>query len=257
MERMRLKTADQVLLAALMVLLAAFVFRYGLRDAPAALLVTIAFALGGWALRGVSGSGAIAGWIVAFVVYAAGGWRMFLVLLGVFVLTLAATYAGRRRKANLGIEEHQGGRTAAQVGANLIVTVAALVFLPQGYAVAVALGTLCEAAADTASSEIGKAFGQKTYRATDLLPVPSGSNGGMSFIGTFAGICASAAVASIGLLLLPSRFVLAAFWAGIFGMMVDSLLGASLENDGYLENNGVNLLGTASAAAVAWLLCQA
>lgn len=257
MAQTRLKTADFAFLAALAVLLAAFVLRHGLHDVLAASMVTTAFALGGWALRGVSASGAVAGWIVAFVVYAAGGWRMFLVLLGVFILTLAATYAGRRRKARLGIAETRGGRTAAQVGANLMVVAGALAVFPEGVTAAVALGVLCEAAADTVSSEIGKAFGKQTYRALDLMPVASGTNGGISFIGTFAGICASAGIAAIGLLLLPPRFVLAAFWAGIFGMMVDSLLGASLENDGYLNNDGVNVLGTASAAAVVWLICRA
>jgi uncharacterized membrane protein len=37
-------------------------------------------------------------------------------------------------------------------------------------------------------------------------------------------------------------------------MLVDSVLGAVLERRGYLNNDLVNLLGTASAAGMAWFL---
>lgn len=45
--------------------------------------------------------------------------------------------------------------------------------------------------------------------------------------------------------------------AGIMGVFVDSLLGETLENKGWLNNNAVNLLSTASAAAIAWGLLRA
>jgi uncharacterized membrane protein len=37
-------------------------------------------------------------------------------------------------------------------------------------------------------------------------------------------------------------------------MIVDSFLGAVLERRGYLNNDAVNVLSTASAAALAWTL---
>jgi uncharacterized membrane protein len=37
-------------------------------------------------------------------------------------------------------------------------------------------------------------------------------------------------------------------------MIVDSFLGALLEQRGYLNNDLVNLLSTAAAAGIAWLL---
>ncbi len=182
---------------------------------------------------------------------------MFLVLLGVFVLTLAATLFGRGRKSALGLAEPSGGRSAAQVGANLVVAAAALVLLPDTVAAAVSLAALCEAAADTVSSEVGEAVGGKTYLVLTLEPTLPGSNGGISMAGTIAGIAAAGCVAGTGLLVMDPRFALTAFAGGVAGMMIDSLLGASLESDGYLSNDAVNLCGTATAAGIAWLMSAA
>jgi uncharacterized membrane protein len=47
----------------------------------------------------------------------------------------------------------------------------------------------------------------------------------------------------------------ATFWiaygGGVFGLFFDSLLGATLERRGWLNNDAVNFLSTASAAAFA------
>jgi uncharacterized membrane protein len=42
--------------------------------------------------------------------------------------------------------------------------------------------------------------------------------------------------------------------AGFLGTLVDSLLGALIERRGWLDNDLVNLLSTAAAAGVAWML---
>lgn len=250
--QIRLRRSDFVALAAVTALLALFLRREGLAWTP--LWVTLAFAVGGWLLRGVDIGGAIAGFVVAYIMFAAGGWQLFAVLTAVFGLTLLATFAGRGRKRALGLAEPVEGRSAAQVTANLIVATAALALLPAELGTIVALAALAEAAADTVSSEIGEAFGRKTYLVTTLHPTEPGTNGGVSIVGTLAGVGAAAAVASMGLLPIGGEGALRVLAAGVIGMVVDSILGATLENRGYLNNDIVNVLGTGSAGVLAYWL---
>ena len=251
----RLKGTDWIALALLLALLAFFLTRHA-QFSWVEVLVTVAFAIAGWVLRGVNASGAVAGGIIAFILYGNGGWRIFLALFCVFVLTLLATLAGNTRKQDLGLSEPSGGRSATQVTANLLVPVIAMVLLPKNLAFVVAIAALAEAAADTVSSEVGKAYGQRTYLITTMRLVPPGTNGGVSPNGTLAGVAAAGCVAAIGLLLLKVDDVILAAVAAVLGMLVDSVLGATLENKGYLNNDGVNLLGTASAAGIAYVVCR-
>ncbi len=64
------------------------------------------------------------------------------------------------------------------------------------YAAAVAT-----AAADTCSSEVGKAFGRRTFLITTLRPVPPGTEGAISVEGTLGGLLGAALVAALGALL--------------------------------------------------------
>lgn len=230
-----------------------------LRQPPAgwleALLVTTAFAVGGLLLRGVDLGGAAAGAVVAFILYSGGEWKVFAVLVVVFVLTLLATLAGSGRKRKLGLAEPHSGRSAAQVTANLFVATAAFVALGPKLGLVVAAAALAEAAADTVSSEIGEAFGRKTYLVTTLRETSPGTNGGVSVLGTLAGVGAAAAVAAAAWPLVGTEDAVLAAVGGILGMLVDSVLGATLENKGYLTNDAVNVLGTTSTAVIVILIC--
>jgi uncharacterized protein (TIGR00297 family) len=195
-------------------------------------------------------------------------WHTALVpVLAVFVLTFIATRLGQERKKRLGIAESRQGRTASQVAANL--GMAALVseevvqawltgngwFLHTAPALflAVGLAALAEAAADTVSSEVGQVLGGCPRMITTLRTVEPGTDGGVSLIGTLAGVAAAAIVAAAGTLALSGNSAM--FWiscaGGIFGLFFDSLLGATLERRGWLNNDAVNFLSTASAVAFA------
>jgi uncharacterized protein (TIGR00297 family) len=200
-------------------------------------------------------------------------WHTALIpVLAVSLLAFAATRAGRRKKERLGTAEARRGRSAAQVAANL--GLAALVasepvkiwFLnsrwlplrahPGTLMPAMALAALAEAAADTVSSEIGQVLGGRPRMITTMRAVEPGTDGAMSVTGTLAGLVAAAIVAGTGSWAMRGGWSL--FWlssaGAVFGFVFDSLLGATFERKGWLNNDAVNFLSTASAAGFTFLL---
>jgi len=216
------------------------------------LATTLGFALAARMAHGVSTSGALAGAVIAFIL-GIRDLRMFFVLLIVFFVTLVATRVGSSRKQQLLLAEAESGRSASQVMANLAVAGLLLAVPSFSSAYLLALAALAEVAADTTSSEIGTAFSTSTVLITNLKAVPAGTDGGISLTGTGAGVLSGIVVAAcaalLGLVRWPEMILIAA--AATLGMLVDSLLGATLERRGYLNNDFVNLLGTASAAGFA------
>jgi uncharacterized protein (TIGR00297 family) len=252
--------ADTIALVSAAILVAIFFLArghqpaLGARRVLAALAITAAFACLGWYGRGVNIGGALAGSAIAFVL-AARDTRLFFILLAVFAVTLAATRLGARRKQQLRAAEASAGRSASQVMANLGVAGLITALAPSGWIV-LALAALAEAAADTSSSEIGLAFPGKTVLITTWKSTRPGTDGGISLHGTAAalwvatGIALAARIA--GLVSFRQTAVIAC--AGFLGALADSVLGALIERRGWLNNDLVNLLSTAAAVGVAWMV---
>ena len=118
---------------------------------------------------------------------------------------------------------------------------------------AAATAALAEAAADTVSSEAGQVLGGRPRLITNWKRVEPGRDGAVSLAGTLAGVIAAGAVAAAGTLALHGtlRFFVLSCGGGIVGFLIDSLLGATLEEQGWLNNDAVNFLSSACAAALA------
>lgn len=196
-------------------------------------------------------------------------------VLAMLLLTSLATRMGRRRKETLGTAERRSGRVAAQVAANLgaaalvAMTPARLWMADTGWLRADAWGlgllyapmlaAICEAAADTVSSELGQVLSGRPRMITTLRVMEPGTDGAISLRGSLAGILAAMLVAAAGALSLAGGWRIGALGAagGVFGLLFDSLLGATLERRGWLNNDAVNFLSTWSAAAFALALLAA
>jgi uncharacterized protein (TIGR00297 family) len=182
-------------------------------------------------------------------------------LIALFVLTWAATRFGRSQKQRLGLAEDKRGRNAAQVAANLgaagLGAAAALTRpLPGSLYAMVVVAALAEATADTLASELGEVLGGPPLLVTTFARVAPGTDGAVSLAGTAAGtggavLVVLVAVSTLGLGL--GEAVCAGLGA-VGGLFIDSLLGATAERRGCLNNDAVNFLSTIAAAAIAILI---
>lgn len=216
--------------------------------------ITAVFTALAWIAGGVNSSGAAAGAAISFI-FAARDLRLFSILLVLFATTLVATRIGRKRKEALESAEASSGRSASQIMANLGLA-GLMVTVAIGSWHMMALAALAEATCDTCSSELGMSFPGRTVLLTTWKRVPPGVDGGVSLSGTLAGVAGAAIVVLCSRLLglLPYGYIARVFVAGFLGMLVDSLLGAVAESRGWLGNDLVNLLGTAAAMGIAWLM---
>ena len=222
-------------------------------------LVTFAFTVIARIIRGVTTSGAVAGAIVCFLLYAIAGPGAFAALVSVFVLAWMTTRFGYKQKQKLGTAEKREGRTASQVLANLGTSAmcAVLFCLSKNFAyLLAACAALAEAAADTVSSEFGQAFHQQARLITTGELVPAGTDGGITLAGTLAGVAAAAIVIAVCIATgtIPRRWIGLSVLAAVAGMLFDSFLGALLERRHLLNNDAVNFLSTVFAATLAFIL---
>src|SRR6202171_6253141 len=113
---------------------------YGWASSPERLAiaaaVTLGFAVLARALRGVNRSGAVAGGLACFLLFAGAGPAAFATLAALFLMTWVATRLGYRRQLALGLAERREGRNAWQVWANLAVAAfGSVVFSATGHRV--------------------------------------------------------------------------------------------------------------------------
>ena len=207
-------------------------------------------------------------WLLGVIVWGTLGWRAYAVVLFYFLVGSAVTKVGMAQKEAYGIAEARGGvRGPGNVwGSALTAAVCALgvLCLQLVYPAALeqwqpllALGfvaSLSTKLSDTTATEVGKAYGQRTFLITTLQPVPRGTEGAISLEGTLAGVIGSVALAivaqAVGLISLQGVIVCAI--AAFVATAVESLIGATIEEKlAWLTHDFVNIINTAVGALIA------
>lgn len=207
-----------------------------------ALAVAFAGVVAGYACRFgmLSRSGALAAFLLGFLVFGFGGISWTVVLLTFFLSSslLSKAFHGKKRKLD---EMYSKGsnRDAGQVLANGGVAgsmVLLHILFPDSSLPWVGFCAAFAAAnADTWATELGVLSRTPPRLLTSGKAVPMGTSGGVTGIGTLAAASGALLIAVISLLFLESDnlnwiiFSLVVLAAGVLGSLVDSWLGATLQ----------------------------
>ncbi len=229
------------------------------------LAVNAAIALVAFLARSIDLAGAFSAVVIGTVITSGLGLNGLAVMIAFFVIGTAATKVGYRVKAQRGIAQEKGGARGwrnAWANGGVPAALALLAGLSAAdrrslFALAYA-AAVATAAADTCSSEIGKAFGRRTFLITTFRPVPPGTEGAVSLEGTLAGLAGGALVALVGAAagLYAAPLAAAVAVAGLLGSLAESVLGTVAERRGWLDNDLLNALNTAIGAAFVVLLAR-
>ncbi len=184
--------------------------------------------------------------------------RYFIIIVVFYLVGSMTTKYKYSTKQRLGIAEHAGGaRGYSNVFGN---SLAPLFFAMQYgatknniFAVAF-VASVAAALGDTMASEVGK-VAKNVYLITNFKKVQAGVSGGISIPGEIAALSGTVLIPFLAYILKvldPYQCTIAAISAFI-GVHIDSVLGATLEEKGYLTNSAVNFLATLAAGIVSYL----
>src|SRR5580658_10039038 len=200
-------------------------------------------------MRALTRSGAIAAFAVGAITFAAGTLGSALILLAFFITSIALSRAGKKRKREL-VDIGKGGpRDAWQVLANGgVATVCVAIWAYVDHSAATSpwfvafAGAYAAATADTWATEVGTLAAKPPRSILTGKPLATGLSGGVTSAGTAAEIAGAVLIAILTpaalLLALPgtgvtlhalSRLLLPVFAGGVGGAVIDSLLGATLQ----------------------------
>jgi uncharacterized protein (TIGR00297 family) len=235
--------------------------------------------------RALTRDGGVAAVAVGTICVAAGwSWAGLLVLFFVTSSALSRVRGAARERLTESIVARGGARDARQVFANgAIFTIVALfsIVVPWTGWLFLGAGAIAAATADTWSSEVGTLSSTRPRMVTSWRSVPAGTSGAVTPLGLSAAL-AGAACMGVAVIAFhwPPGAAIAAVVGGVAGSLADSLVGALWQarrrcptcaadterrihlcgtttqltgGISWLDNDAVNLLGSAAGAAVGLL----
>lgn len=218
-------------------------------------------------------AGILHAWILGVLVWLSFQWPGYVVVGFYFIVGSSVTRIGMEKKEAAGIAEKRSGARgpenvwgSALTGAlcclgvlglrwlipDSTVTVLAIDLLMLGY-----VASFSTKLSDTCASEVGKAYGKRTFLITTLKSVPPGTEGAISLEGTVAGLVAALAMAMVGWAvgLMDSIGLLWCAIAAFIATNLESVIGATWQGKiHWLTNEVVNFINTLIGAMVAMML---
>ena len=200
--------------------------------------------------------------LLGVVIIVSSNIRWLFILLAFFLLGSLFTRYKYGYKLERGIAEGKGGaRGYKNVFSNslaaLSLAIAYGIFPAHGQILLAGyLGSVATACGDTLASEIGETYKGEPRMITTFKKTRPGTDGAVSNLGEAAAFFGAFAIAILAFLFIQKDIILmiAVAAGGFIGTNIDSVLGATLQQKGYLSNNGVNLFATISGAVVAVIL---
>ncbi len=200
-------------------------------------------------------------WVLGVIVWRGFGWQGYSVVMIYFLVGSAVTRIGQQEKEAAGIAERRSGQRGPENvwGSALTGAICALLtlFTPEVVWPWLALAYVASFStklSDTTASEVGKAYGKRTFLITTLQPVPRGTEGAVSLEGTLAGFAAGLILAAIawGVGMISPVGIGLCTLAAFVVTNCESVIGATLQNRfTWLTNEVVNGINTFIGAAIA------
>jgi uncharacterized protein (TIGR00297 family) len=236
-----------------------FSFDYPLPETGRILMICL-FALvlgvGAYYAKAADSDAVLSATIICLLVILFAGPAWFMLLLAFYLLGGGFTRYGYAYKHKLGIAQSRGGvRGYKNVYSNSLVPLAMAVchgIYGSDLFVLAFIGAVATANGDTLASEIGQTSKSKPRMITTMQVTETGVDGGVTRLGEAAAFAGSIIIALLAAAtgMSGAYGILAGTIAGFLGTNFDSLLGATLQQKGYLTNNGVNLFATLFGALV-------
>lgn len=214
-------------------------------------IAIISSALVGYSLKRIDFLGAITGIVLAFFIWYGGGEECLMALFLFFIFgSIASSWKLDIKNHHKLAQENDGKRSISNVFANggvAGILSACSLLIPEGENIIkfMIIASFATACSDTFSSEFGNIYGKKYYNIISFKQENRGVDGAVSFGGLLFGLIGSSLIAISTLLFqFDLTAVILIFICGLLGNLFDSILGASFQKDGYLNNHQVNFWAT-------------
>ena len=210
-------------------------------------------------------SGTWAAAIMGLVVAIGGHWTWLVTLLAFLSAGFFVTRWRYDEKKEMGFNEGEDGErdwtnVISNGGVPMLISLYAFITEDWQELLPIFVASVAVATSDTFASEVG-CLDKRVYMITTLKKCEPGLNGGFSPNGQIAALVGALLISlvatALGMLVgaealsSPVEFIVSISIIGFLGCQVDSLLGALLENRGYIGKGTVNTLAIATGAIIA------